>query len=281
MELTSPEARPSPRLLTTPEDYRLCVELQKETWGADFTPRVPASLLKVSHETGGIVAGIFSDADESVLDGFVFGLTAWDGRERYHWSHMLAVRSGRRGGGLGRLLKRYQRALLLDRDYARAVWTFDPLESRNAHLNIERLGVRVREYVLDMYGSETKSHLHDGIGTDRLVVEWELEGPRTLRAMAGEPPEDLDSFRETPLVIPLDPEGGPAGEEPRTLEDRQVRIAIPRSIQELKSRDPELARRWRRAVRAAFRYALSDGFEVMGLISWEGADVSHYCLSRG
>lgn len=280
MDSTSDEPSPSPRRLTSLEDYERCVELQKVTWGEDFTPLVPASLLQIGHETGGLVAGVFRPSEPEVLDGFVFGLTAFDGEERYHWSHMLAVRPGRRGRGLGLLLKSYQRRVLIETGYPRAVWTFDPLESRNAHLNLERLGVRVREYVPDMYGTETHSHLHDGIGTDRLVVEWELESPGVERALAGAPVEDLRPFRESPLVVPLDEQGGPAAGEPALPDGDRVRIAIPRRLQALKDAHPEEARRWREQVRAAFQHCLSRGFEVVGLLAWEGADVSHYCLRR-
>src|SRR5439155_18272081 len=146
-----------------------CVALQRETWGETFSDVVPASILKVSQRIGGVEAGAFDDGGN--LLGFVYGLTGVERGRIVHWSDMLAVRREARNLGLGRRLKEHQRQVVRDLGGVVIYWTFDPLISRNAHLNFNRLGVRLAEYVEDMYGT-TDSVLHGGMPTDRLVVAW-------------------------------------------------------------------------------------------------------------
>src|SRR5438874_426281 len=157
------------RPLQTLDELRACVTLQRETWGDEFTDVVPASILKVSQRVGGVAAGAF-DADGKLL-GFVFGLTGVERGRIVHWSDMLAVRPEARNLGLGRRLKEHQRHAVRELGGSVIYWTFDPLVARNAHLNFNRLGVRLAEYVENMYGV-TDSVLHGGIPTDRMVVAW-------------------------------------------------------------------------------------------------------------
>ncbi len=86
------------------------------------------------------------------------------------------MRPEARDHGIGRRLKLYQRSLVAELGVTQILWTFDPLVSRNAHLNLNALGARVTDYVPDMYGADTGSALHQGIGTDRFVVAWEVSG---------------------------------------------------------------------------------------------------------
>src|ERR671914_1083048 len=157
------------RPLRTTDELMACVELQRATWGETFSDLVPASILKVSQRVGGVTAGAFDAAGR--LLGFVFGLTGVERGRVVHWSDMLAVREGARDLGLGRMLKEYQRDVVRSMGGTVIYWTYDPLVARNAHLNFNKLGVCVAEYVEDMYG-ETDSQLHRGLGTDRFVVAW-------------------------------------------------------------------------------------------------------------
>src|SRR5262245_31570741 len=165
MDLTTIEVR----ALAGNEELNACVALQLATWGEGFTDVVPASILKVAQHIGGVVVGAFDSSN--VLLGFVFGLTGVERGKIVHWSDMLAVRPEARNLGLGRRLKEHQRHMVREVGAEVIYWTYDPLVARNAHLNFNRLGVRVAEYVEDMYGV-TDSVLHGGVPTDRLVVAW-------------------------------------------------------------------------------------------------------------
>jgi len=170
------------RPLRTEQELRACVALQRETWGDAFTDVVPPSILKVSQRIGGVAAGAF-DEDDHLL-GFVYGLTGVEGKAGriVHWSDMLAVRPEARNLGLGRRLKEYQRRVVGELGAAVIYWTYDPLVARNAHLNFNVFGVRVTEYVQEMYG-QTESLLHRGIGTDRFVVEWPVPDAEVNRRL--------------------------------------------------------------------------------------------------
>lgn len=264
------------RQLRDAEEYEGCVAVQRSAWGETFTDLLPASLLQIAHETGGIVAGAFGDGDH--LLGFVFGVPALEDGTVYHWSHMLAVRPEVRGRGLGTGLKLRQRELLLDRGIRTARWTFDPLEARNAHINLNRLGCRVESYEVDLYGRDTGSPLHDGLGTDRFVVVWDLASRRVEHALAREGEPDLERFRSAPAVG--DPDHDEA-DRPARIRAERVRVPIPARIQEEKAADARSGRRWRRRSRRELRWYLDRGYEVVGLRRSAGSSRAAYCLERG
>lgn len=256
------------------DEFERCVALQRETWGDDFVELVPAGLLKIIERNGGLVAGAF---DDGRLLGFVLGLAGFRDGERIQWSHMLAVAPAARGRGIGRALKLMQREISLERGVHRIYWTFDPLQARNAHLNVNRLGVDIAEYVPDMYGTDTKSLLHPGEFTDRFVAEWRLDSERVRMAVAGEPVgPPVQGTLAAPLVGPEaasagDPGGGApdddAGEagEDELPDPGAVRIRIPCDFLALDRRDPGRARRWRLATRRAFPFYLERGYAVRGV----------------
>jgi predicted GNAT superfamily acetyltransferase len=237
------------RSLDTPAEFEACVALQRETWGGDFSGCVPAAVLMIARKVGGVVAGALDERGH--LLGFVFGLTGYTEGRPVHWSHMLAVRDTARGAGLGLRLKLFQRRLLLENGVTTARWTFDPLVARNAHLNLNRLGAVVVDYVEDMYG-DSNSPLHAGLGTDRFVVEWHLADPAVERAIAGGARPDFAPFADAPIAaadraLPAAP---------------RVRIEIPADIHAVLARAPGEAARWRTGTRRAFRWYLSNDYRV-------------------
>ena len=256
------------------EEYRLAVAFQESIWGEGFSERVPASLMKVTQRVGGVVAGAF-DADQGMV-GFVYGMTGVAAGELVHWSDILAIRHGLRDRGLGRRLKAYQRQKVLGVGATRMHWTFDPLESRNAHLNLGRLGAVVREYAVDMYGV-SDSPLHRGLGTDRFVVTWELDSDRVENRLGGARPPGADSFAGLPVAFPVDT--GVADPSPAVPDVDQVRavaveglacgglrVPVPADIQRLRDRAPALAALWRSATRAVLHPLLGEGWEVRELV---------------
>jgi predicted GNAT superfamily acetyltransferase len=236
------------------DEYRAAFVFQDEIWGPGFTEGVPASLQKVAQWVGGVAAGAF-DGDELV--GFAFGITGPRNGELVHWSDILAVRSGIRDGGIGRRLKWHQRERAMAAGAREMQWTWDPLEARNGWLNLERLGAYADTYIEEMYGSST-SPLHVGVGTDRLVARWVLDDPRVEAASEqGVPPARRWPASEP--VIAFDPEGD-AAPDPAALRPprpgHEYRVPVPSDLQTLKSAEPEAARMWRAATRAALRAAM-------------------------
>lgn len=163
------------RHVRTHGEFVQCVELQASTWGRGFRESVPATILKITQRLGGITAGAF--ASDGTLLGFIFGITGVEHGTLVHWSDMLAVDPRAQNHGIGRRLKEFQREAARATGATRMYWTFDPLVSRNAHFNLNRLGARVSEYVPDMYGTDTGSLLHSGVGTDRSIVVWAIDPP--------------------------------------------------------------------------------------------------------
>jgi predicted GNAT superfamily acetyltransferase len=242
------------RPLTSEADFEACLALQRETWGDDFRELVPPALLKIAQRVGGIAAGAF-DLEGQLL-GFVFGLTGVEQGRPVHWSHMLAVTESLRSRGIGRRLKHYQRDALRRLGVRRMYWTYDPLVARNAHLNLNRLGARVVEYVEGMYGDNPSSRTDSVIGSDRFIVCWELDrapGDVPSTEPAGARPLAGDALPDAPAV----------------------RIEVPEDIQRLKEIDPDGARGWRDRTRRAFTHYLRRGYRVA---AFEREPRTHRCF---
>src|SRR5207302_11387398 len=163
-------------------EFAACVELQRITWGASFSELVPATILMPAARYGGVASGAFDPGGRLV--GFVFGISGWHDGKPMHWSDMLGVLPELRNHHLGEQLKHHQRELVLRLGIDTIMWTFDPLESRNAHFNLIRLGATAREYRVNEYG-DSISPLHRGIGTDRLVAHWAITSPSVLDRVNG------------------------------------------------------------------------------------------------
>jgi predicted GNAT superfamily acetyltransferase len=178
------------------EELRTCVALQKEVWSFSDADLVPLRMFVVAEKVGGQVMGAF-EANEMV--GFALSVPGTRSGHVYLHSHMLAVRKDHRNSGLGRRLKLLQREDAVARGIELIEWTFDPLEIKNAYLNIEKLGAVARRYNINQYGI-TSSPLQGGLPSDRLIAEWWLKSKRVEALLAtGKNP----SFqRETSIDVP-------------------------------------------------------------------------------
>jgi chorismate synthase len=263
---------PPPGTLSRPlaslEDYRACVQLQREIWGHAFGV-VPAAILQVSGHVGGLSVGAF-DANGQLV-GFVFGVTGVEEGRVVHWSHMLGVRPGARNSGVGRLLKEFQRQELLRRDISAMHWTFDPLIAKNAHFNLNTLGARVVRYVPDVYGA-TESPLHRGLATDRLVVVWKTARP----SLGGTLTLDAADLR-TPVLTVVPRPGDPVPAIDGSLATR-VRLEIPGDFARLLADKPADARAWHEATGAQFQRLLAQGYGVTGFRRDTSSARSFYLL---
>jgi predicted GNAT superfamily acetyltransferase len=181
------------------DELRACVALQKEVWNFTDAELVPLRMFVVAQKVGGQVMGAF---DGNVMVGFALSVPGTRSGHIYLHSHMLAVRQDHRNSGLGRRLKFLQREDALARGIELIEWTFDPLEIKNAFLNIERLGAIARRYNINQYGI-TSSPLQGGLPSDRLIAEWWLKSKRveTLLASGKTPPTRTELAIEVPAQI--------------------------------------------------------------------------------
>jgi predicted GNAT superfamily acetyltransferase len=260
-------------------ELEACVALQYAIWGDGFSDVASPQILRIVQAMGGVVAGAFlPDGDGAAgaageLLGFVFGITGFEEGRPLHCSHMLAVLPEARGRDLGYRLKLYQRERLLPLGIDVVRWTFDPLVSKNAHLNLARLGARPVDYLLDYYGSGEDSALSAGLGTDRFLVEWRLrESPPEA------PQEPGPEVRDAPVV----------NEAPGAADDEPVvRVEVPGDIQAVRRESAEDARGWRATTRRAFQDRLARGYRVTGFYRAGGQDPrgdggrSFYVLRKG
>lgn len=263
------------RPLRTEGELRQCVELQRATWGAHFEDLVPPSVLTVAQKIGGVAAGAFER--DGRMAGFVFGMAGVRDGRIIHWSDMLAVREGARDRGIGMQLKEYQRTAAKGSGATTMYWTYDPLVARNAHLNFNRLGVAVDEYVEDMYGA-SDSDLHRGLGTDRFVVAWPLDEGRRSPARgvapaagdAGAAIVNPDGRSMTPSELAALDAAPPA----------TFRVEIPLDIVRVRDAAPDEAARWRASTRQALEWALGRGYTVAGFVADQGRGRGHYHMAR-
>jgi len=223
-------------------DFERCVEVQLAVWGYSDGDLIPKRVFIVANAIGGQVIGAF---DRDVLVGFAMSLPGYRMGRPYLHSHMLAVLPEYRNGGLGRRLKLAQRIDALARGIELMEWTFDPLEIKNAHLNIVRLGAVARRYMPNFYGPST-SPLQGGLPTDRLVAEWWLRSVRVRRTL-GEMPD---------------------GSEAPTPDSAQilVQVLVPAAVREWK-RNPDqrkLAESLQTRNRLALESAFARGLAVTG-----------------
>ncbi|MGC1618209.1 MAG: hypothetical protein WA765_06925 [Candidatus Acidiferrum sp.] len=182
------------------EEFQRCVALQKEIWGEEDLEVEPATLFVVAEETGGQVLGAF---DGHRLVGYTLAVVGFREGAVFLHSHMTGVHGSYRDKGVGRALKLFQREDALGRGIRLIVWTFDPLETRNAHFNLNRLGAVARKYLPNLYG-QTTSPLHLRLPTDRLLAEWQLDSARVVAAVAEVGKEPVEGPATVELPADLD-----------------------------------------------------------------------------
>ena len=235
--------------------------VEREVWGLADRDVIPLTLIIATKEAGSIWVGAFDGLE---LAGFAFGFLGVEHGSLILHSHMLAVREPYRDLDLGRRLKLAQRERALTMRIQEMTWTFDPLQSKNAHLNFGKLGVVSDVYRVDFYGPETSSVLHQN-GTDRLWVKWPVASRRVRDRLQGKDyrPEVLDAFSRLQPLVQFNGDGRPLRNDlSAALARQRIAIQIPSDIGAVEQKDLGLAREWRQATRWAFTEALRAGFFV-------------------
>ncbi len=274
------------RPVETMAEYRAVEAIQRQAWAMDDDLEVvPVHLLLTAAKNGGMVLGAFAGNE---MVGFVFGfpgITA-EGKVK-HCSHMMGVAPGVQSSGVGYRLKLAQRAFALAQDLDLVTWTYDPLESRNAYLNVHKLGAVCRTYIRDLYGA-LDDGLNAGLPSDRFEVEWWLEGETVQRRLASSPlPRGRGEGRGGPWLVahvPRETSGGFLAPGPLTLDADApyVQVEIPAEYQAIRAADRGLALAWRLATRELFEAYFAAGYTAVDFLSRraEGARRSFYLLSR-
>ncbi len=247
------------------DQFRACMAVERRVWGAGDL-EVPLPIYVVAAETGGQVLGAFAcssgERAEAEIVGFTLALpgvrAAPGGRgtgEPYLHSHMTAVLPEWRGRHVGLALKLAQRDDALARGIRLVEWTFDPLEVRNARLNLVRLGAIARRFVPNCYGI-TASPLHAGLPTDRLVAEWQLDSRRVVACLAGTPPQPANPVR---IELPSETE--------------KLRRDQPAAARELQARLAKEFEHWLGEGYAATSFEISAGRAAYLLEPWHGEEL--------
>lgn len=266
------------RELRSTAEHELMHPIMKQVWGPEFV--VPSHLSYKMAKYGGVVLGAFSDHE---MIGFVLSFPMYHNYLHGLYSHLNGVLPEYQGFRVGFRLKLAQGVAALARGHRMITWTYDPLESPNARLNIGLLGAICNEYMPNYYGVMTDSR-NRGIETDRFQVQWWLETPRAavlleqyqrgidLRDMtaaglqATEIAEDGDVIND----VHLRPDGLLESEAPRLdLRSRELLLRIPKSFQEMKHRNKTLAIDWRSVTRSAFSSYFARGWTATGFLPAE------------
>lgn len=304
------------KILEKAEEMVPIEALQRLVWPGSETDVVPLHMLVTFAHNGGLVVGAFEgskyaeeqgsesasqDPTNPKLIGFVCGFPGLyitpDGSRPKHCSHMLAVHPDYRDQGVGFALKRAQWQMVRHQGLDLITWTYDPLMSRNAFLNISRLGAVCNTYRRDEYG-EMRDGLNEGIPSDRFQVDWWVNSQRVLRRLSKRPRRKLDLAHflsaGAEIINPTEISGrGFARPTLHTAEGWQFEsgkqgeegiflVEIPSDFQELKAAEPDLALEWRRHTRVLFENLFSQGYLVLDFVFLPGNQPrSFYVVSHG
>jgi predicted GNAT superfamily acetyltransferase len=271
-------------LLETPEEMAAVEALQRLIWPGSETDVIPAHMLLAAVHNGGLVFGAFVGDDlVGVSFGFPGFYTTPDGPRLKHHSHILGVHPDWNGKGIGFALKRAQWQMVRKQGLDRITWTYDPLLSRNAHLNITRLGAVCNTYLRSEYG-EMRDDLNTGLPSDRFQVDWWLNTKRVERRLSlrSRPNLTLGHYRLAEAVLleartdrgpaPCPPEG------PSSLIGTLLLIEIPFDFPALKAAVLPLARDWRFYTREVFEEAFATGYLITDFVHDQGR--SFYVLTH-
>jgi predicted GNAT superfamily acetyltransferase len=249
------------RELSALADLESVYRLYDGIWRPDpKNPPVTTEMLRALTKAGNYVAGAYEG--EQLLGACVGFFGAPLQGATMH-SHIAGVSSAARGRSVGFALKLHQRAWAMLRGVSTISWTFDPLVQRNAYFNLAKLGAVAEEYLPNFYGG-MHDRINGGDDTDRLLVRWDLAGPRVAAACVHAPPRvDAAVERGNGAVVALESSahGRPV---PGRLDGDVLLVAVPPDVESLRTSDPGCAKEWRTALREALAGLLSDGAHVSG-----------------
>ncbi|MEK4825207.1 GNAT family N-acetyltransferase [Niallia sp. FSL W8-0951] len=254
------------REVTEKAEIQLVVSLQNSIWGRTNT--TPFPFLVASIQNGGIIIGAFLKEE---LVGFCYSFPGFHQKEIYLVSHMMAVKEEDRNAGLGFKMKEKQKEMALERGYTKIIWTFDPLESRNANLNIAKLGGVVKTYYSNHYG-DMEDELNGGLPSDRLLLEWDIGKRSDNRHPEGEQIHSLVTW-ETRGEIPI-----PLSFDVLSIKANTYKVPVPKDIHTIKEIDFAAAETWRIMHRNVFTQLFVRGY-IIHSFQKTNEPVNYYIVS--
>lgn len=259
------------RLMKTNEEMRLVQDLERTVWGMD---PIPTHHTVTAVKNGGIMLGAF---DKEELVGFSYGFAGFAEDQPYLCSHMLGVHPEYQLMGIGKMLKDAQLETARDMGYDLITWTFDPLESRNAYLNMSKLYGICNTYLENCYG-EMDDGLNKGLPTDRFQVSWWINSERVTEKWS----PTLSKY-DCPFTVGTTEKGNPvlhSEEDALDLNCEGIEIPIPQHFQLIKASEPELAMDWRLKTRAIFQQLFSAGYALVGVNRTSGNVHYYQCVKK-
>jgi predicted GNAT superfamily acetyltransferase len=266
------------RSVSTIEDCQAIERLHAEIWGTDALDVTPAHLLLIIAKEGGIVLLALEDDQPT---GFSLGLLGLAGPNRLKLaSHMTGVLPQYQSTGLGYQLKLAQREAAMARNLDLITWTFDPLQGRNAHLNLSKLGAVCNTYLRHLYG-DMPDALNRGLPSDRFRVDWWITSEHVAQRIASQAVEPASALSTYPVINPSTVLENGLLAPPPTFDLPTASfclVEVPPDLSTLKATAPDLALQWRLHTRAVFESYFDTGYTVIDLL--RGADRNYYLLQK-
>lgn len=261
------------RELSSLDDLEQVAAMQVSVWGG---APIPIHQTRTAVKNGGLILGAF---DAKKMVGFLYGFPGFDGKSVYLCSHQLGVDPQYQGQGIGSRLKLAQESYALEKGYALIRWTYDPLESRNAYLNMGKLGAVCFDYVENCYG-EMKDDFNRGLPSDRFWVHWYIGPKRQMIAQKVQQYMSSKSRIEV-LHVSTDSNGFPrlvGTPQVPAAENTVLEVPIPSHFQSMKQRDAGLALEWRLKCRHVFEQLFATGWVVAGVQRDTRPNLYHYLV---
>ncbi|MED3563083.1 GNAT family N-acetyltransferase [Bacillus xiapuensis] len=258
------------KLLTTIEELEQVQQLEKSVWKDQVIP-IHQTLTAVKN--GGIVVGAYH---QNQLVGFSYGFPGFINGKPYLCSHMLGIEKNFRGQGIGEFLKKAQKNAAIEKGYDLLTWTYDPLESVNAFLNLTKLKAICSTYVKNCYG-DMKDGLNQGLPSDRFQVEWWISTPYIEEAHQ----DELSAIERVPYVQTANGLPQLAEVDPSSFFSRwALLVPVPKQFQQMKKDAPELALDWRLKTRELFEALFENGFAAVRIVKTGDEPVVYYLLKK-
>lgn len=256
------------KVLRTMDELKQMQQVEKAVWQMD---PIPLHHTFTSMQNGGILLGAF-DAAEMI--GFLYSFPGVDRGKTHLCSHMLGILPDYQKDGIGAEMKLRQAELAQEAGFSMITWTFDPLESRNAYLNLHKLGATGAVYHENYYG-QMDDQLNQGLPTDRIQIKWDLQKTKSTQTY------DLDRGR---ILLDADALGTPVLNTFLGQMDfersKTFFAAVPKNFQSIKQNQFELAKQWRMKTRDVFRHLFNEGFTASDLLRREADAISYYVFTK-